>query len=366
MVPPEGFEAELSSRWALTGETMRSPEAAHGGSYSLRLGGGFDHVDTATLEFVLPDEITLLSLSFYWLTDSIEKSKDHDTLRVTLEDASGQELVEVTELDGSTQFSDWLLFARDLTSWAEEAHALVFRCTVDPFFPSIFYVDDLELSVCSRSLPEGCNSIDYYFHDEFIDSPVSDWQEDLGRGSYTVEDSTIEMQAKEGLVDRFPVLWNNDAFPPGYDFLFETRFRHSAFTAYGTTIGIGSETYDGNRYFEGAEAPPGIEDILSIHHLDAWFRISLFDRVTWWGEAEDTDWHIVRVLRLGLVWVLSVDDVEVGRTWSDTIPKSLYIGNPAIEIWWGTWTHLHVDYVRITYCAGQGRVVIWIPLILKE
>ncbi|MCD6521036.1 MAG: hypothetical protein J7M05_14050 [Anaerolineae bacterium] len=362
---PESFEKPLPAQWCLEGAT-RSSLVAHSGQYSLRFGGSNLSTSSASFSFTLPDQLTTLGISFFWWRDSSEQRRGRDTLRVSLQDADGQELVQITLLDASTELPDWRLFARDLTPWASAARKIVFVCTTDESAPSTFYLDDLALTICSRSLPQGCEKLGYRFAEEFLEGNLSQWQQSLGYGSYTTADSVIELKAKEGFSDRFPILWTNDAFPFGQDFIFETRFRYSHFSAYGTTIGIGSAFYDGSRYLQGSEPPPGIEDILSIHQLDAWFRIALLNQVVWWGAPQDDTWHTVQVIRQGLTWVLRVDGREIGRTTLAVEPHSLYIGNPAIEIWWGTWTHLHVDYLRIVHCTSQGPVTIWMPLIWKQ
>jgi hypothetical protein len=72
------------------------------------------------------------------------------------------------------------------------------------------------------------------------------------------------------------------------------------------------------------------------------------------------------LFRREYAWILRVDGVEVGSVRSTINPRSLFIGNPAIQRWDGDWTHLDVDYVRVTACMGQGIVQIWQPVILNQ
>jgi len=362
VVPRQDFETELSPRWRLSGNTARSDRIKHDGAWSLKLGGANLSRDAAFLSFALPPEVTQLGLSFFWTKETSEYVRGRDTLRFTLEDALGNVVAEIATLDATTSFSGWRLYARDLSLWADRAQVLAIRLSSDTVRATAFYLDDLQLSVCSRSLPEGCNALGYAFQEEF-GADVTQWQVSLGYGSYTLNDSVISLHAQPGNTDRFPVLWTNNAFVGVGDFTFETLFRYSDLTAYGTTIGIGSQYYDGHRYLQTVDPPPGIEDILSIHQLDAWFRIALMEEVVWWGPQGDTSWHYVRVTRQGPFWTLYVDGERIGQTFSERAPRSLFIGNPAIEIWWGTWTVLHVDYLRLTTCLGQGQENVWLPLV---
>ena len=363
----QGFEADLGSAWTLSDGAMRTATKAHHGTHSLALPAAPDTSSGATLSFSLPGTITSLGLVCYWWVESDETVAGRDTLQVIIEDAAGDEIALLAEMDATTQLLDWRLHADDMTAWAEDAARLTFRATGDAQLDSTFYLDDLQLTVCSREAPQGCSRIGYAFRDEFLDAAAPQWRQTMGGGSYTVSDSVIELVAEEGMTTRFPVLWANEVFPStGFDFQFETRFRYSDFTAYGTTIGIGSHPYNGERYDEGTEPPPGIEDILSIHQLDTRFRISLFDRVTWWGQTTDDAWHRVRVARTGIGWTLAVDGTLVGETVSHIVPRSVYIGNPAIQKWTGTWTHLHVDHVRITHCVDQDAVAVWLPLLMRD
>jgi hypothetical protein len=167
----------------------------------------------------------------------------------------------------------------------------------------------------------------------------------------------------EPSIDRFPVVWRNDLFTgSGEDFALEARFRHSDFTAYGTTIALNSASYGGIRVPAGQDVPPGIEDILSIHHVvDPVGKVYRFDismlhgKVKWSGSPGDRDWHVVRVtLEQGDIYTLYVDGQRVGAAQSTARPQSIYIGNPTIQRYFGAWTHVYVDYVFISRCMVWG------------
>jgi len=73
------------------------------------------------------------------------------------------------------------------------------------------------------------------------------------------------------------------------------------------------------------------------------------------GTPGDTSWHEVDVsLENGNLYKLYVDGVYIGSVVSTTRPTSVYIGNPTIQQWDGQWTHLYVDFIRISRCLVWG------------
>jgi hypothetical protein len=89
------------------------------------------------------------------------------------------------------------------------------------------------------------------------------------------------------------------------------------------------------------------------------FDITMFgkqpNRVLWQGTPGDTAWHEVRVsLEQGHIYTLYVDGERVGSVQSQIRPRSVYIGNPTIQPFFGGWTHIHVDYIRISRCGVWG------------
>jgi hypothetical protein len=201
------------------------------------------------------------------------------------------------------------------------------------------------------------------FREEFTDPSLAGWHVSLAGGSQEVSSSIIH-QWVPAMTDRFPMVWRNDLFEgAGNDFLFEVRFHYSDFTAYGTSIALNSAAFDGNRFPASAEVPPGFAYILNIHQVvDAAapvnnrFTAYLFDgAVKWAGTPGDTSWHIVKVsLENGNYYSLYVDGAYIGSVTSTTRPTSTYIGNPTIQPWYGQWTHLYVDYIRISRCLIWG------------
>jgi hypothetical protein len=221
-----------------------------------------------------------------------------------------------------------------------------------------------------KNYPLQCLTWASRFEDHFLSSTLGGWFVDLGGGYKDVSGSELHLWTLQS-IDKFPLVWRNDLFSflsqtgpqKDYDeFEFEVRFRHSDFTAYGTTIALNSITFNGQRVPASPQVPTGLENILQIHHVyDAaanrgFFKVSMLrDRVLWQGVPGDTRAHTVRVtLDQGGWYTLYVDGVRVRSVQSPDRPVSIYIGNPFIQFYWGGWTHIHVDYVRIRTCIGWG------------
>ena len=211
-----------------------------------------------------------------------------------------------------------------------------------------------------RKWPLACVSWYDTFYEEFLDSNLRGWQTSVADGFYRVQDSYVHLWNPD-VTDRFPLLWLNGLFEgAGDDFAFEARFRYTDFTAYGTTIGLNSAPYNGERYQAGPGYHPSLEDIMNIHHVvdpagDVYrFDISMFrGAVVWHGTPGDTDWHVVRVtLERGSLYTLYVDGQRIGSVLSAVRAQSIYIGNPTIQPFWGSWTNIYVDYVRVSRCGG--------------
>jgi hypothetical protein len=207
-------------------------------------------------------------------------------------------------------------------------------------------------------------SREFVLNEEF-DTPLLGWALDIAGGQAKVNNSLLHLEEKPGGDTMFPLLWRNNAFPSTGDFAFEIKFQFSHISAYGVTIGLGSEQYDGTRYLEGEPSIQGIEDILGIHHFSGEFRITLRQQVVWQGLAGDEQPHVVRLEREGQKYILFVDGFEIARFASNLRPASLYLGNPAIERFQGPWTRLDIGSIKVTRCATWGHITGYLPLLTK-
>jgi len=210
-----------------------------------------------------------------------------------------------------------------------------------------------------------CVRYAHLLDEEFDDPALSGWVIDDAAGRIAVSDSVLYLQEQVGGAFIFPFLWRNDAFRVNEDLVFQTRFRYSHITPFGVTIAIGSQENTGARYPQSDPLLPGVEDILCIHQYRREFRIALLGQVVWWGERGDTDWHEAELRLQGTTYTLFVDGAPVAATSSLERPRSLYVGNPSIQFYNGPWTHLLVDYLRVTYCAEWGVQPARLPLLTK-
>ena len=213
-----------------------------------------------------------------------------------------------------------------------------------------------------KNPPVRCLSWGYVFREEFENPSLPGWNVSLAGGMQEISGSVIHQWVPQ-MTDRFPIVWRNDLFEgSGNDFLFEARFRYSDFTAYGTTVALNSAAFDGNRVLQHDDLPHEVEYIMNIHHVvDPTGGIYRFDiimfggLVKWTGTPGDTNWHEVQVtLEEGNRYSLYVDGAHIGTVVSAIRPTSVYIGNPTIQKWYGQWTQLYVDYIRISRCLIWG------------
>lgn len=203
------------------------------------------------------------------------------------------------------------------------------------------------------------------WQDEFNDASLPLWHADWGQGTGEVQGSVLSLRASEGGSLRFPLLWASIQLPVEA-FSLQIRFRYGTPTPYGTTIGVGSAFYDGALYYEGNPKPPGIEDVLSIHQLQGEFRILLGGVSVLRSAVADTTWHVAQLLREDHVTSLWLDGRCVATTSQIPTPRSIFLGNPAIMRYPGSWTPLDLDYVRISACTVWGNQRLWLPLIWRR
>ena len=214
--------------------------------------------------------------------------------------------------------------------------------------------------IIKRTVPR-CVTWGYTFDEEFDNPALVGWSQSLAGGQQQVSGGLIRLWTQPS-TDRFPVIWRNDLFEgAGSDFALEARFRHSDFTAYGTTIALNSAPFDGSRVPAVQPLPAGIENMLNIHHVvDPVGGVFRFDismlkgAVKWAGTPGDQNWHVVRVTLEQDLYTLYVDGQLIGSVKSSVRAGSIYIGNPTIQPFYGAWTQLHVDYIRISRCLEWG------------
>ncbi len=148
-----------------------------------------------------------------------------------------------------------------------------------------------------------------------------------------------------------------DALPPGAPWAFEIRFRYPQVTAYGVNIGMGSGAWTDARLPQ--DQPPRTDwaDAFAVHQdasgspprLQIWvFGTKVLER-----PAPDTAWHAVRVeVQPDGAWTAFVDGSPAGSGSGAFRPRLVYFGNYYEQWFWGDWTDLHMDYLRIqTYIA---------------
>ena len=160
---------------------------------------------------------------------------------------------------------------------------------------------------------------------------------------------TFPLVGREGLFD---------ALPAGAPWAFEVRFRFPEVTAYGVHIGMGSGAWSPLRFIECKPEPhPDWGNAFAVHQDTSGsppaLRIRVFGSLIAERPASDTAWHVVRVeVQPDGAWTAFVDGSPAGSGAGAFRPRLVWFGNFREQQFWGNWTDLHVDYLRIqTYVA---------------
>jgi len=200
--------------------------------------------------------------------------------------------------------------------------------------------------------PLRCAAWGTHFFDDFNELS-SDWQRDAGGGTIAIENGILRLSRFWG--PTYPVVWRNDLFSglEGQIFALEFRASWTSRTAYGGTVAAGTGTYAGQRYSAGDPTPVNnFENRVMVHGYDQ----RIYARIFLGPEnpiTQDDNFHTVRVVFANGQADLLIDGAyRVTYAWDSVMPQSFYIGNPFIQDWWGDWTTLSVDYVKIEVCQA--------------
>lgn len=212
-------------------------------------------------------------------------------------------------------------------------------------------------------VPGECGSWNTLWLDDFDAGLVEGWDYDPARGTVAIESGALWLRNGAGAAEAFPIAWVDRDWPLIADIKLSFRFAFATPTAYGSTIGVGSAPYDGERSLANDPAPYGIENIMSIHHRTTSFAVKLLGQTVWTGIPGDTNWHAVQLERRETTFILSIDGVERGRAVSYWRPRSLYLGNPVIVWDTGRWSEVGIDDVRLEQCEVR---MMRLPLIERQ
>jgi hypothetical protein len=228
------------------------------------------------------------------------------------------------------------------------------------------------------------------WEDAFEQSSLVGWGRDPAKGTIAAEDGALRLRNGARVWEAFPVAWLERIWPTKGDLRFSFRFAYSNHTGYGSTIGIGSEPYHGERMLAGAPSRVGkmwgltlldmlggralttapstaeTENILSVSHRSTApnvgeFRINLMGTTVWTGTPGDSSWHSVQLELRENTYILHVDGAEVGRAVSYWRPQSFFVGNPVIVWIQSFWTEVALDDVTLEQCCSRTLL----PILLR-
>jgi hypothetical protein len=213
--------------------------------------------------------------------------------------------------------------------------------------------------VLAQATPDPCYGT-VVFLDQFDNPNLPGWSKSAGNGTIQVQGSQLILSASNS--PNFPIVWRNDLFTNLSD-RFAVEFRVAwgpPRTTYGTTIGVGANNYNGQRYAQGDPTPVNLyENVIQTHGNDIVFYLRCFlldsDPSYYAWTLADDNFHTFRVSFIYPYVYAYLDGVhKVTYSWpSSTLGlRNFYIGNPYNMQYWGTWTTLKVDYVKIETCPA--------------
>ncbi len=194
------------------------------------------------------------------------------------------------------------------------------------------------------------------FEDNFDNPALPGWSMDVpSSGQITVGGGVVTLRNRGGqYTDRFPMLWRNDLFPAQGDFVLEYRYRYESLTAYGVSVSAGSRAMPVPRQDQNKPVIRELGDFAGTHQFNAqntWQHTTQAESVVWSGTRGDTSWHTVRVEVEGNTRRLYVDGVLIGENTLDERPVSFWAGNYYLMTYWGDWSDVSLDYVRVERCS---------------
>jgi hypothetical protein len=156
-----GFE-EGAAGWetqSATGSEIVVPEAAFHGSYGARIGGVNNADDRLSQWISFPASPSSVSLTFFYRVETADAGDPPaDLLRVQLLDEQGQVLADLVQLNSQNVRGQWYRRVRFLDPTEVQILAgrrarLQFRATTNELAPTTFFLDDVNLQVCSGGPP---------------------------------------------------------------------------------------------------------------------------------------------------------------------------------------------------------------------
>jgi len=149
------FEGDLVDPWVESpGGIIFSEDAGaitHSGNRSAWFGGYTNANDWLYQDITLPDQADRLTLRYwvYMRTEALDKVRH--TLRVRVQDMSGNTLEDVGTWHNLMPQSRWFYYERDLTPFRGRRVRLYFHGRTDAYARwTNFYVDDVSLEACTR------------------------------------------------------------------------------------------------------------------------------------------------------------------------------------------------------------------------
>ena len=150
VLPHGDFEAGFLAPWSALGEAQVTSVRAHGGERSALVGSANNAVDELVAGIGILPDATSVTLSYWWYVESSDPEHGADRLIVVVD--TGDVVVPVETLTNDSPKDAWHRTTFDLSGLAGQFVGLVFRAETDAADATSFFLDDVQVQVCSAPL----------------------------------------------------------------------------------------------------------------------------------------------------------------------------------------------------------------------
>ncbi len=136
--------------WVLEGHAYVSDERAHSGYFGVWMGGYKEANDTMYQLVAVPLDADAVTLRYWWNMHSLDDGETpYDHLNVTVRTSDGDLLETLETLDNTYVRNTWTQSTFDLSTYGGSSLRVHFSCSGNEQFITSFFLDDVELEVCS-------------------------------------------------------------------------------------------------------------------------------------------------------------------------------------------------------------------------
>lgn len=145
----EGGPGEAWSEESGSGDTLVSTQWPRTGSYGAWLGGYEMGDDTLSQAIDIPESAGSVTLVYWWAIHTQEETHPHDLCTVELRGPDGAAVATLQTITDEAEPDVWQRAEFDLSPYRGQRLVLAFHALNDYAGPTDFFLDDVDVRVCS-------------------------------------------------------------------------------------------------------------------------------------------------------------------------------------------------------------------------